>query len=83
MGWLLGREAGAIEVVPNARTISSIQRSYGGSLAALSEEPLLSWFREQNSGDPEALQQARHAFAKSCAGEAKARGSIILLVVPL
>lgn len=60
-------DAGVIEVVSNARTVASIQRSSGGSMAAFKEEPLHDWLREQHPSD-EAFEAAKDTFTMSCAG---------------
>ena len=43
-----GDEAGMIELVLNAETVSGIQLTYGGSTAAFRDTPLSEWIRSHN-----------------------------------
>jgi hypothetical protein len=62
-------QSGVIEIVPNARTVASIQKAAGGSFSAFSDEPLLDWLTKETLNDVDALNAAKDKFTISCAGE--------------
>lgn len=64
-----GPNGGVIEVVSPAETVASIQRAAGGSLSAFSEEPLLDWLTKAANGSAAKLEEAKHNFLLSCAGQ--------------
>eukprot|EP00054_Salpingoeca_dolichothecata_P014194 m.79675 g.79675 ORF g.79675 m.79675 type:complete len:1630 (+) comp20870_c0_seq5:130-5019(+) len=57
---------GVIQAVPDARTVSSIQLAFGGSLSAFKDEPIHDWLRQQNPSD-EAFEGAKDRFMLSSA----------------
>ena len=62
----LGDSCGYIQVCKNSKTVSSIQVSFGGSLAAFKDNPLAEWLRS-NAENEEEYQAAIRRFTKSCA----------------
>ena len=62
-----GRDAGFVEVVPNAQTMAQIQRAANGLTGALRATSLRAWLEAKNP-DPDALATAVANFTLSCAG---------------
>ena len=62
-----GRDAGFVEVVPNAQTMARIQRDANGLTGALRATSLRAWLEARNP-DPDALATAVANFTLSCAG---------------
>ena len=47
-----GLDVGLIEVVPNAETLASITKNYGGAKAVFDEKPLQQWLASRRHADP-------------------------------
>lgn len=62
-----GRDAGFVEVVPNAQTLAHIQRAANGLTGALRATSLCAWLEQQNPG-ADARATAVTNFTLSCAG---------------
>ncbi|XP_069182358.1 phosphatidylinositol 4,5-bisphosphate 3-kinase catalytic subunit alpha isoform isoform X2 [Procambarus clarkii] len=62
----MGKQVGVIEVVRNAKTVYSIQRSSKLGAIQVDSSQLYKWIRDKNKGPR--LEQAIDNFTRSCAG---------------